>query len=43
LVVVYTSQGCKFGPLADQILGELAARDDVIALTFNVNYWGYLG
>ena len=25
------------------MLGRLAKRDDVIALTFNVDYWDYLG
>ena len=43
VVELYTSQGCNSCPPADRLLGELARRDDVIALTFNVDYWDYLG
>ncbi len=43
VVELYTSQGCNSCPPADRLLGRLAARDDVIALTFNVDYWDYLG
>lgn len=43
VVELYTSQGCNSCPPADRLLGKLAARDDVIALTFNVDYWDYLG
>ena len=28
---------------ANSHLGELAKRNDVLALTFHVNYWDYLG
>ncbi|MBT4488429.1 MAG: DUF1223 domain-containing protein [Rhodospirillaceae bacterium] len=43
VVELFTSQGCNSCPPADRLLGELAHRDDVIALTFNVDYWDYLG
>ncbi|MCW5751760.1 MAG: DUF1223 domain-containing protein, partial [Alphaproteobacteria bacterium] len=38
-----TSQGCNSCPPADRLLGELAARPDVLAISFNVDYWDYLG
>ena len=43
VVELYTSQGCNSCPPADKLLGVLAERDDVVALTFNVDYWDYLG
>ncbi len=43
VVELFTSQGCSSCPPADQILGELAGRDDVIALALHVDYWDYLG
>jgi len=43
LVELFTSQGCSSCPPADAYLGDLAAREDVIALSYHVNYWDYLG
>lgn len=43
VVELFTSQGCSSCPPADKYLGELASRDDVIALTLPVDYWDYLG
>lgn len=42
-VELYTSQGCSSCPAADQILGDLKKRDDVVALSFSVDYWDYIG
>ncbi len=43
VVELYTSQGCSACPPADELLDELADRDDVIALSLHVDYWDYLG
>lgn len=43
VVELFTSQGCSSCPPADKVLGELSGRDDVIAVSFNVDYWDYLG
>lgn len=43
VVELYTSQGCSSCPAADAVLGQLAGRDDVIAVSFSVDYWDYLG
>jgi hypothetical protein len=43
VVELYTSQGCASCPPADQITAELTERDDVLPLTFPVDYWDYLG
>lgn len=43
MVELFTSQGCTSCPPADENLGKLANRDDVIALSLHVDYWDYLG
>lgn len=43
VIELYTSQGCSSCPPADRLVGTLVDRDDVIALTFPVDYWDYLG
>jgi hypothetical protein len=43
VVELFTSQGCAACPPADALLGELAERDDVIALALHVDYWDYIG
>ncbi|WP_371348082.1 DUF1223 domain-containing protein [Ancylobacter sp. IITR112] len=43
VIELFTSQGCSSCPPADKLMGELAARSDVLALTLAVDYWDYLG
>ena len=43
VVELFTSQGCSSCPPAEAFLGELAQREDVIALAFHVDYWDYIG
>lgn len=40
---LFTAQGCDGCPEANQRFEALAARPDVIALTFPVDYWDWLG
>jgi len=40
---LYTSQGCSSCPPADRLLQSYTQRKDIVALTFNVDYWDYLG
>ena len=43
VVELYTSQGCSSCPPADEMLGELAKRDDILALSLHVDYWDWIG
>jgi hypothetical protein len=43
VVELFTSQGCSSCPAADAVLGRLAVRDDIIAISLSVDYWDYLG
>jgi hypothetical protein len=43
VVELYTSQGCSSCPPADALLGRLAKRPDVIAMSLPVTYWDMLG
>lgn len=43
VVELFTSQGCANCPPADAFLGELAAEDDLVTLSYPVDYWDYLG
>ncbi|HUO21295.1 MAG TPA: DUF1223 domain-containing protein [Caulobacteraceae bacterium] len=40
---LFTSQGCAACEAADSLPAALSARPDVLALTFPVDYWDYLG
>ena len=43
VVELFTSQGCSACGAADKLVGQLADDPDVLALTFAVDYWDYLG
>jgi hypothetical protein len=43
VVELYTAQGCASCGEANAYLEKLAERPDVLALTFPVDYWDYLG
>lgn len=43
VVELFTSQGCSSCPPADRIISRLAADENVIALTYPVTLWDYLG
>jgi hypothetical protein len=43
VVELFTSQGCGACTKANALIADLAQRRDVLALTFPVDYWDYLG
>ena len=43
LVELFTSQGCSSCPPADKIAAELANDRNNLVVSFNVDYWDYLG
>lgn len=43
VVELYTAQGCALCPTADAYLADLAEREDVVALSFHVNLWDFIG
>jgi hypothetical protein len=43
VIELFTSQGCASCPAADRLFSAYAARSDVLALSFNVDYWDMLG
>lgn len=43
VVELFTSQGCTQCPRANRLLGMFAREDGVLALTFPVGIWDYLG
>lgn len=40
---LFTSQGCSSCPAADRLLGAMARKPDVVALSLPVDYWDYIG
>jgi hypothetical protein len=43
VVELFTSQGCSSCPPADALLGQLAQRHDVLAMSLPITYWDMLG
>lgn len=43
VVELFTSQGCAQCPRANRLLGQFSGEDRVLALTFAVDLWDYLG
>ena len=43
VVELFTSQGCSSCPPADAELARLVEQGDVLALSYHVDYWNYLG
>jgi hypothetical protein len=43
VVELFTSQGCSACPKANDYLARIATRPDIIALSYSVDHWDYLG
>ncbi|TWI34150.1 DUF1223 domain-containing protein [Mesorhizobium tianshanense] len=43
VVELFTSQGCNSCLPADEFFAELAAKENIVALAYHVDYWDYLG
>lgn len=43
VVELFTAQGCSSCGKANRVAAELAEQDGVLALTYSVDYWDYLG
>ncbi len=43
VVELFTSQGCEGCPPADAFIAELAKQNDVVVLSYHVDYWNYIG
>jgi hypothetical protein len=43
VVELFTAQGCSSCGKANQVVADLADREGVLALTYSVDYWDYLG
>lgn len=43
VVELFTSQGCSSCPPADDLLAELGKGENILALSYSVDYWNFLG
>lgn len=43
VIELFTSQGCSSCPPADKLLAELAHDPSLVALSWHIDYWDYLG
>ncbi len=43
VVELFTSQGCSSCPPADHLLSKLAADPSIVALSFPIDYWDFIG
>jgi hypothetical protein len=43
VIELFTSQGCSSCPPADELLNEMAGRNEVVAISWHVDYWDYIG
>ena len=40
---LFTSQGCSSCPAADELLTKIQENSNVVALSYHVDYWNYIG
>lgn len=43
VVELFTSQGCSSCPKADAAMEKIAQSADVVAISYHIDYWNYLG
>ena len=43
VIELFTSEGCSSCPPAEAKLGALVDREDILALSYHVDYWDYIG
>jgi hypothetical protein len=43
VIELFTSQGCRSCPPADRAFEQLVRQGNVVALSYHVDYWNYLG
>jgi hypothetical protein len=43
IVELFTSQGCSSCPPTNKLVHDLSGTEDLLALTYSVDYWDYLG